>query len=484
MPDINPPPTRSAHPLEGGTADGPAEPDPRRSLGNAPPGNPRLFDEAQSRRLAEAALRSITLSTSRVQGEAFFRVLVRDLAAALDVAYVIAGRLVTMEEDGSEGIQTLAVWGGADWLPNLAYSLKGTPCSNVAEQSMCFYPCGVQQAYPDDLLLGEMGAQSYVGTPMVGTTGQSLGILVALDKREIDADKHLLALSLLSIFAARGAAELQHQDRAAELEREVHARTEELRLATTALVEREKLAALGGLVAGVAHEVNTPIGIAVTAASGMEEFARELSRKLDGDKVSRSELQQLARRLQSAATLVGSNLARAAALVGGFKTLAVDQGSESAQQLDLPDYLRAIVQAHQPVLKSAQVQVQLTLPDELRLRLVGGLLSQILSNLLLNAITHAFDEAQTDRRIAIGLCELGETLELRVRDNGRGVPAEIRPRLFEPFFTTKRDAGGSGLGLHIVQTLVQRLGGTVRLDEAAGPGLGFIIRLPRETPHF
>lgn len=331
----------------------------------------RLFDEAESRRLAEAALRSITLSTSRVQGEAFFRVLVKDLAAALDVAYVIAGRLVRME-DGSEGIQTLAVWGGEDWLPNLRYSLAGTPCSNVAEQSMCFYPCGVQQAYPDDLLLGGMGAQSYVGTPMVGTDGRSLGILVALDKREIDADKHLLALSLLSIFAARGAAELQHQDREALLEREVQARTEELRLATTTLLEREKLAALGGLVAVVAHEVNTPLGIAVTAASGMEEFARELQRKLQGEKVSRSELLALAERLREAAALVGSNLQRASTLMGDFKTLAVDQGSEDSQLLDLPEYLRAIVLVHQPVLRSARVQVQLDLPERLSLRLAGG----------------------------------------------------------------------------------------------------------------
>lgn len=440
--------------------------------------DPPLFDEAGKRSLAEAALRSITLSTSRVQGEEFFRVLVKDLAAALDVAYVIAGRVIDMPEGGGEGIQTLAVWGGEDWLPNMSYSLKGTPCSNVTDQSMCFYPCGVQQAYPDDLLLGEMGAQSYVGMPMVGTAGQSLGILVALDKREIDADKHLLALSLLSIFAARGAAELQHQDRAAELEREVRARTEELRLATTALVEREKLAALGGLVAGVAHDVNTPIGIAVTAASGMEDFARDLLRKLEGEKVSRSELQVLARRLESAASLVRGNLERAAALVGSFKTLAVDQGDEAVQNLELCSYLRAIVQTHQPVLRSARVNVELELPERLPARLAGGLLSQIVSNLLLNAINHAFDEAQAERLVRLQLRNLGRTLELRLRDNGRGVPAEIRQRLFDPFFTTKREAGGSGLGLHIVQSLCARMGGEVRLDDMPAPGLGFVIELP------
>jgi len=440
-----------------------------------------LFSEAEKRRLAEASLRAITLSTSKARGEDFFRVLVRDLAAALDVAYVIAGRLVPFE--GGEGIQTLAVWGGTDWAPNISYSLLGTPCSNVADQSMCFYPCDVQQAYPQDQLLAEMGAQSYVGMPMTDTEGRSLGILVALDTREIDADKHLLALSLLSIFAARCAAELQHQDREAALELKVLERTEELRHATAALVEREKLAALGGLVAGVAHEVNTPLGIAVTAASGMEDFARSMRAKLEAERVSRSELLALAGSLGSAAALVSSNLARAAALVGNFKTLAVDQGSEHAMRLDLPEYLRGVLRAHQPVLKSAQVELALNLPEQLPVLMAGGQFSQIVSNLLLNAVTHAFEGQAQPRLVRLSLHDEGGMVRLDVRDNGRGVPEEIRPRLFEPFFTTKRGSGGSGLGLHIVQTLVQRMGGELRLDEAPGPGLGFIIRLPREASH-
>lgn len=445
-----------------------------------PPQPPQLFSEAEKRQLAEASLRAITLSTSKTRGEDFFRVLVRDLARALDVAYVIAGRLIPFED--GEGIQTLAVWGSTDWQPNISYSLQGTPCSNVADQSMCFYACGVQQAYPDDLLLGEMGAQSYVGMPMVDTEGQSLGILVALDTREIDADKQLLALSLLSIFAARCAAELQHQDREAALELKVLARTEELRHATAALVEREKLAALGGLVAGVAHEVNTPLGIAVTAASGLEDFARSMQAKLEADKVSRSELQALARQLGSAATLVSSNLARAAALVGNFKTLAVDQGSEQAMRLELVEYLRGVLRAHQPVLKSAQVDLVLALPERLTVRMAGGQFSQIVSNLLLNAVTHAFERRPPPHLIRLSLEEDGPShLLLKLRDNGRGVAPEIRSRLFEPFFTTKRGSGGSGLGLHIVQTLVQRMGGELRLDEADGAGLGFIIRLPREA---
>jgi signal transduction histidine kinase len=125
------------------------------------------------------------------------------------------------------------------------------------------------------------------------------------------------------------------------------------------------------------------------------------------------------------------------------------------------------------------VNVELDLPERLSLRLSGGMFSQVVSNLLLNAINHAFEPEQQERELRIGLKSASDSCLLSVRDNGRGVAPELRHRLFEPFFTTKRGAGGSGLGLHIVQSLCQRMGGDIRLDDSPGPGLGFLIRLPR-----
>ena len=463
------------------------------------------FDSEEGRQLAEAALRTVSLSIAKTSGEQFFRQLVKELAQALDVHYVIAGRLVALEDLGqaqptqaveNEGIQTLAVWAGQDWMPNIRYSLKGTPCANVSSQDMCFHACGVQQAYPEDVLLTEMGAQSYVGMPMVGSEGKTLGILVALDTREISERKRLLALSLLSIFAARCAVELQHQDHVAELEAHVRARTEELNHATRRLVEQEKLAALGGFVAGFAHEINTPIGIAVTAASGMEEFARSLKRKLSGEKVSRVELQALADHLESGAQLVNSNLSRAAGLISSFKMLAVDQANEEESRLDLRDYLRQLIVAHQPVLRSAHTEVQLDAPEPLRVTLAAGLFSQIISNLIVNTLTHAFDEVTErsledlqdpkqaepapppQRRIDIALHAEGNQLHLHFGDNGRGASPEVARRLFEPYFTTRRGQGGTGLGLHIVNSLCQRMGGSIRIDPHHQPGLGVLIALP------
>jgi len=211
-----------------------------------------VFDDLERRKLAEASLRSITLSTSRVSGDAFFRVLVKDLAEALDMHYVIAGELIV--EDGDEKNRTLAIWAGNDYLPNMTYSLQHKPCSDVAGKDMCFLASCVQQEYPLDTLLVDMGAESYVGMSMVGTTGATLGILVGMDTKPIDENRRLLALSLLSIFSARCAAELQHRNREVELEVQVAQRTRALEAARDMPVQLEKLAGPGSLVAGVAQD--------------------------------------------------------------------------------------------------------------------------------------------------------------------------------------------------------------------------------------
>ncbi|MDC8757250.1 sensor histidine kinase [Janthinobacterium fluminis] len=443
-------------------------------------GRDALFDAGDRRTLAEAALRSITASTARVRGDDFLRILVRDLAAALDVRYVIAGRVIALP-DGTEGIRTLAVWGGADYLPNMEYGLLHTPCQDVTDQTMCFHGCAIQADYPLDTLLVDMGAESYIGMPMIDTEGKTLGILSAIDTKAIDENKRLLALSLLSIFAARGAAELQHQDRETLLELRVAQRTEALRAAQASLVEQEKMAALGALVAGVAHEVNTPIGVAVTAASGLSGYADRLLAALDGQKVSRAELVELAGRVKAAAGLVEQNLARAAELIGNFKQLAVDQGTEHITELALLDYVQGVVSAHSPELRKAAIQVELRIGADSRVRLAAGKVSQILSNLLMNAAKHAYPDGGPGR-VTISASVVAGTdgpwLLLDFADDGIGLAPGIREHVFEPFFTTKRGQGGSGLGMHIVYTIVHQLGGQVAADSTVARGCCIHVRLP------
>ncbi|WP_229212277.1 GAF domain-containing sensor histidine kinase [Duganella sp. HH105] len=438
-----------------------------------------LFGAEDGRTLAEAALRSITASTARVRGDDFLRILVHDLARALDVTYVIAGRVIVME-DGQEGIRTLAVWGGADYLPNMEYSLLHTPCQDVTDQSMCFHACGIQADYPKDTLLVDMRAESYIGMPMIDTEGRTLGILSAIDTKPMSDDKRLLALSLLSIFAARGAAELQHQEREQVLEHKVQQRTEALRAAQTILIEQEKMAALGALVAGVAHEVNTPIGVAVTAASTLSSYAAELAKCVSGERVSRSELVATAQRMQEAALLVERNLLRAADLIGNFKQLAVDQGSLHVTTLALLEHAQSVVSAHGPALRKSGITVVLDIAPELRVRLDPGRWSQVLSNLLMNSAKHAYPDGGPGV-VTLGACMAQvdglRWLLLEFADDGVGMTKEVRERLFEPFFTTKRGQGGSGLGMHIVYTIMQQMGGQAAV-EACQSGSRITLRLP------
>ncbi|KQW91716.1 histidine kinase [Massilia sp. Root418] len=441
--------------------------------------SPALFDEHDGRLLAEAALRSITASTSRLRGEEFLRTLVRDLARALDVTYVIAGRVVQLAD--GEGIRTLAVWGGTDFLPNMEYSLRHTPCQDVTDQTMCFHACGIQADYPRDTLLVDMRAESYVGMPMIDTEGKTLGILSAIDTKPIDENKRLLALSLLSIFAARCAAELQHQDREELLEHKVQKRTEALRAAQASMVEQEKMAALGALVAGVAHEVNTPIGVAVTAASGMSAYAAEMVDALSAPKVSRSDMVALAERLRGAAGLIEQNLARAAELIGNFKQLAVDQGTEHVTELCLRDHVLGVVSAHSPELRKGTIEVKVDIDPALQARLPAGKLSQVLSNLLMNSAKHGYPDGGPGEVVIAARVERTEGRDwvlIDFCDDGVGMPAAVRERVFEPFFTTKRGQGGSGLGMHIVYTIVHQMGGQVSVDAEVQRGCRFHVRLP------
>lgn len=436
-----------------------------------------LYTPADARIIAEAALRSITAATARARGEEFFRVLVHDMAQALDVTYVIVGRVIPF--DGAEGIRTLAVWGGQDFAPNMEYSLQHTPCQDVTCQTMCFHASGIQQDYPLDTLLVDMAAESYVGMPMVDTEGRTLGILSAIDTKPIDENKRLLALSLLSIFAARAAAELQHQDREASLEEKVLQRTEALRAAQASLVEQEKLAALGALVAGVAHEVNTPVGVALTAASAMSSYTDQLVSSLAAPKVSRSDLVNIAARLNDAAALIESNLHRAAELIGNFKQLAVDQGTEHVSTLALHDYVQGVVSAHSPELRKAGIKVALEIDSMLRPRLPPGKFSQVLSNLLMNAARHAYPDGTGGEVRVRAWCD-GESLLMEFADDGAGMSSSVRERIFEPFFTTKRGQGGSGLGLHIVYTIVHQMGGQIEVKSGEGAGSTFTLKLPME----
>ncbi|MBK1663401.1 histidine kinase [Rhodospirillum rubrum] len=249
------------------------------------------------------------------------------------------------------------------------------------------------------------------------------------------------------------------------------------------LVEAEKMAALGQLVAGIAHEINTPVGITVTAASFIADEAKAMRTLIDGGTLRRSRFAGFLEALRESSTLLLSNANRAAELIQSFKQVAVDQTSDERRTFDLAHYVAEVLISLGPSLRKLPHKVTVDIPPGVILDSYPGALAQILANVVLNALSHAF-LPQRAGLITLTAHETGEgVVELRITDNGRGMSPEVRDQVFEPFFTTTRGAGGSGLGLHIAYNLANRtLGGRIGVDSAPGQGTTFIVTIPRVAP--
>lgn len=265
--------------------------------------------------------------------------------------------------------------------------------------------------------------------------------------------------------------------------RELEQTMAQLQDAQTQLVQTEKLASLGGLVAGVAHEINTPVGVGVTAASTLRTAAQELGERVEGGTLKRSHLNEFVRTADDATRIILSNLHRASELVQSFKQVAVDQSSAERRHFELKEYVDEVLLSLTPKLKKTPHQVTTDIPEHLMLDSYPGALAQILTNLITNALIHAFDDRQPGT-IHLQAQAEGPQLRLRCADDGRGMPAEHLKKLFDPFFTTKRGSGGSGLGMHIVFNLVtQALQGKITVDSTPGQGTRYDMLIPLRAPH-
>ncbi|HEA3090357.1 TPA: PAS domain S-box protein [Aeromonas salmonicida] len=254
---------------------------------------------------------------------------------------------------------------------------------------------------------------------------------------------------------------------------------DDLKQAQQTLVESEKMASLGSLVAGVAHEINTPIGISVTASSYLQERVADFKLHIDSKQLSRSYLNEFTVNLDESMQLLQSNLRRASELIASFKQVAVDQSSEARYNFSLADNLHQVVVSLGHKLKKAQCEVDIQCDPKLSIFSFPGSFTQIYSNLILNSINHGFDNWDKPKKITIKVEQEGEELLINYSDNGRGIPPEILPRIFDPFVTSKRGQGGSGLGTHIIYNLVvQLLKGRISCASEPGNGAQFHIRLP------
>ncbi len=244
------------------------------------------------------------------------------------------------------------------------------------------------------------------------------------------------------------------------------------------LLEAEKLASLGRLVGGITHDVNTPLGIGITAASLVKDKLDNMQQALENKELTESQLRTLLGASLESAQLLENNLGRASELLDSFKQVAVDQTSTAVREINLANYVSHVLLALQPRLKSTSHTVNIDCPPDLNARCHAGALAQIITNLVLNSLIHAFAEDQQGE-ITLAFSRHGDRLVIDYRDNGKGLTEEQQQHLFEPFFTTRRDYGGSGLGTHIIRNLVeQTFNGTVSVQSAPGEGLAYHIKLP------
>ncbi|CAO3409641.1 sensor histidine kinase [Azospirillum largimobile] len=255
----------------------------------------------------------------------------------------------------------------------------------------------------------------------------------------------------------------------------------ELKATQASLIQAEKMASLGQLVAGVAHEVNTPIGITITGASQLQALIEELSDRHTAGALKKSDFQRFLGDGMEMANLILSNSTRAANLVQSFKLVAVDQSSDERRAFLLRDYIDELLRSLHPTYKArAALSISVDCPVDLELDGYPGALSQILTNLIMNALIHALDPEQPGRIAIVARPCAGDMVELTVADDGNGIAPEVLPKIFDPFFTTRRGSGGSGLGLHIVYNLVTgRLHGTIGVESHPGQGTRFTLRFPR-----
>lgn len=278
----------------------------------------------------------------------------------------------------------------------------------------------------------------------------------------------------------------------AELEARVAERTQALTSALRSLedtqqhlIQSEKLASLGALVAGISHELNTPVGNALTVVTTLADKHRTFLEIVNAGQLRKSDLEAYVASVQEAERLASRNLRKASDLIHSFKQVAIDQTSYQCREFKLLAMVEEVLMTIKPMMRHSNVTIVTDIPARLSLRSFPGPLGQIITNMVANALSHAFDEQSrlAQIRIIAALNDDRDWVHLTIEDNGKGIAPEHLKKVFDPFFTTRLGQGGSGLGLHIVHNLVTGImGGKIIVESQLQKGTRFIMKLPVNAP--
>lgn len=428
-------------------------------------------------------VQTIIDSVSSSHGNQFFNKITASLGQVVSADYCFIGRI---DEEQSSS-RTISTYAHGQHIDNFEYSLLDTPCAEVTCNKIDVYPEQVASLFPKDKLLQDMGIEAYVGASLKNSDDKVLGIVVALYEHKIDNPEEVL--TLYKLFAGRIAAEIDAQEKTLaleaannNLEAKVIERTKELASATQHLMEQEKFASLGTLVAGIAHEINTPLGVAISAASLLKDSHKNILNLLGAKQLTEQNLRSELALLHESSELINSNLRRAAEEINNFKKVAVDQSSFGISQFQLASHAQVLIDSLSAEIKKYSVQVINNIPIDLTFNSYVSDYQQILSNLLLNALYHGFDLNEPGS-ITIDATEDKNKIQLVISDSGKGIEKDIIKHIYSPFYTTTSRAKGPGLGLTIVYNLVtQRFGGDIQVKSVPGKGTSFILDLPKNRP--
>lgn len=348
---------------------------------------------------------------------------------------------------------------------NIVYTLTDSPCAVATSNALCCYPEKVRSQFPKDKLLSDLKIEGYLASPIHYPDENIDALLVTLYEQPIENEKALKALFSHLTTIISSLLTLSH---------ELSLKGAQLQLTQKQLIESKKMASLGGLIAGISHEVNTPLGIAITTHSIIADEHKQLSAKMANKQLSMKDMNQYLQAVSDAISMQGENLTRAKKLIENFKKTTVDQHQLDIEEINLKDYYQKVISTLTSILKTKKVSISLTGEENIILATYPGVHAQIITNLITNSVRHGFID-KNDNQIQINIQRTKDhVITVQYQDNGIGLSDEAKKHVFEAFFTTAKEQGGIGLGMSIVHDLLtEKLHGEINL-ETSTTGAKFI----------
>lgn len=374
---------------------------------------------------------------------------------------------------------------------------KGVSSYCIRQQKPCLLSendiLKLQSEQEIDTLYGTM-PHSWMGVPVMHET-EVLGLIIVQSYSE-STEYTRRDLEVLTFIAANISIVLKQKeisDREKETNqalkssletitiqnKDIENKVEQLKNTQKELIQKEKMASLGSLVAGIAHEINTPLGICVTGISNLDYHYKQFDLAMENGTATDTQLQNFLEDVGDMCKIISTNVQRAATLIQGFKQIAVDQSSESMRTINLVEYINEVIHSLNPMIKKTSHSVQIDGDKTLNVFTKPGAISQLITNLVNNAFLHGF-EGKSNGVVQIKVFNQNSNIHLEVSDNGVGMNREQLANIYEPFYTTKRGLGGSGLGAHIIFNIATSiLGGKIDVSSVEEQGTKFLIIFPK-----